>query len=205
MSTSTSLSRRLKFQLPENGYESPAPLDDDLQLENIGNIERRRNGFTNGNEEARDQLADIVLEGRMNGSAPRGEQLRSNEEKIPITAGFRDRVGCYTWTWFTMNMATGGIANMLHSSNDMPHTRRFQSNSVTVPYESDWLRIIGTIVFLFNIALFLMNCILLTLRFRWNPGSFRASFISQSEVLFIPACVSVTKSSLFVVQCLPIA
>jgi tellurite resistance protein TehA-like permease len=26
-------------------------------------------------------------------------------------------LGCYTWTWFTMTMATGGIASVLHSSN----------------------------------------------------------------------------------------
>lgn len=35
-----------------------------------------------------------------------------------------------------------------------------------------------------------MNCTFLTLRFRWNPGSFLHSFLSPSESLFIPACVS---------------
>jgi len=45
---------------------------------------------------------------------------------------------------------------------------------------------------IFNLVLFVMNCFFISLRFKWNPGSFRASFINQSESLFIPACVSVT-------------
>ena len=28
----------------------------------------------------------------------------------------RDRITCYQWTWFTMTMATGGVANVLYSS-----------------------------------------------------------------------------------------
>lgn len=73
-------------------------------------------------------------------------------------------------------MATGGIANVIHS----------------IPYTSDWLTIIGTIFFLFNLALFVFNVIFITLRFKWNPGTFRASFKSPSESLFTPACVSMT-------------
>lgn len=30
--------------------------------------------------------------------------------------GFKDRVACFQWTWFTSTMATGGIANVLASS-----------------------------------------------------------------------------------------
>jgi len=46
------------------------------------------------------------------------------------------------------------------------------------------------IVFLFNILLFSINCFFITLRFKWNPGSFQRSFTSPSESLFVPACVS---------------
>jgi hypothetical protein len=29
--------------------------------------------------------------------------------------GFRERIRHFTWTWFTMTMATGGIANVLYT------------------------------------------------------------------------------------------
>ena len=64
------------------------------------------------------------MNGTINGGEERNEELQSAEEESaeesaveePRTVGFRDRIGCYTWTWFTMTMATGGIANVLHSS-----------------------------------------------------------------------------------------
>jgi len=100
-------------------------------------------------------------------------QQNGDELAISKIVGIRDRVGCYTWTWFTMSMATGGIANVLHA----------------IPYRSNWLWTLGVIVFIFNICLFLTNCVLIALRFRWNRGAFKASFVSQSESLFIPSCV----------------
>lgn len=87
--------------------------------------------------------------------------------------GIRDRICCYQWTWFTMTMATGGIANVFHS--------------IWVAYEASWLYYIGLVFFLFNMSLFMMNCILITMRFRMVPGSFTHSFKDQVESLFIPA------------------
>jgi hypothetical protein len=40
----------------------------------------------------------------------------------------------------------------------------------------------------------LLNCILITLRFRWRPGTFRTSFTDQVESLFVPAFVSLYSS-----------
>ncbi|KAI5925461.1 voltage-dependent anion channel [Camillea tinctor] len=87
--------------------------------------------------------------------------------------GIRDRICCYQWTWFTM--ATGGISNVLYS--------------ISQPYQSDWLWYIGLVFFLFNICLFVLNCVLIAMRFSMVPGSFMHSFLDQVESLFIPSVV----------------
>lgn len=74
-----------------------------------------------------------------------------------------------------MTMATGGVANVLYS--------------IWVPYQADWLWYIGLVFFLFNICLFVMNCVLITMRFIMVPGSFMHSFLDQMESLFIPSVV----------------
>ncbi|KAI1214421.1 voltage-dependent anion channel-domain-containing protein [Annulohypoxylon truncatum] len=89
--------------------------------------------------------------------------------------GIRDRICCHQWTWFTMTMATGGVANVFYS--------------IWTPYQADWLWYIGLVFFLFNICLFIMNCVLITMRFVMVPGSFMHSFLDQMESLFIPSVV----------------
>lgn len=59
-----------------------------------------------------------------------------------------------------------------------------------VPWRTDWIYGIGVFFFLLNICLFLMNCILISIRFGLRPGSFTNSFTDQVESLFIPAFVS---------------
>ncbi|KAI0539383.1 voltage-dependent anion channel-domain-containing protein [Xylaria digitata] len=87
----------------------------------------------------------------------------------------RDRICCFQWTWFTMTMATGGIANVLYS--------------VSQAYEATWLEYIGVVFFLLNLVLFIFNCVLITMRFVMVPGSFMHSFLDEIESLFIPAVV----------------
>ena len=58
-----------------------------------------------------------------------------------------------------------------------------------VPYRADWLEGVGVAFALLNIALFVTNCILITMRFRLRPGSFTASFTDQVESLFHNAFV----------------
>ncbi|PVH81769.1 hypothetical protein DL98DRAFT_587086 [Cadophora sp. DSE1049] len=182
MPTGTSLPGRLnQEEVPENGYESPVSPEDrpalfsDVNTDNGG--ERRRAGYN-----ARDDGADIE---RSNSEARTSLQTSNSSDKDrvandleagtggPGKVGFRDRIACYTWTWFTMNMATGGIANVLNG----------------IPYQAEWLRIIGVILFLFNLVLFPMNSVFITMRFKFRPGSFTESFISPSESLYIPASV----------------
>ncbi|KAI2610741.1 voltage-dependent anion channel [Hypoxylon fragiforme] len=99
----------------------------------------------------------------------------ARKSKMGGKIGIRDRICCHQWTWFTMTMATGGIANVLHS--------------VWTPYRSNWIWCIGLFFFIFNLCLFVMNCVLITMRFIMVPGSFMHSFLDQVESLFIPAVV----------------
>lgn len=59
-----------------------------------------------------------------------------------------------------------------------------------VPYKAAWIEGIGVAFALLNIALFVMNCVLITIRFHLRPGSFIGSFTDQVESLFINAFVS---------------
>ncbi len=59
-----------------------------------------------------------------------------------------------------------------------------------VPFGATWLTAVGLIFFFLNITLFLINCVMIALRFHWRPGSFISSFTDQVESLFIPAFVS---------------
>jgi len=108
----------MKRTHPENGYESPRSPDgeDGFFGNDTGNGthkagERRRAGrsgqaFLGGRSP---KTQDHV--GR--NEANLGREEATETKKV----GLRDRLGCYTWTWFTMTMATGGIASVLHSSN----------------------------------------------------------------------------------------
>lgn len=58
-----------------------------------------------------------------------------------------------------------------------------------VPYESNWLTGIGLAFFFLNILLFVANCVLISLRFYWRPGSLIDSFNDQFESLFISSIV----------------
>ncbi|KAL8825288.1 MAG: hypothetical protein Q9170_007854, partial [Blastenia crenularia] len=86
---------------------------------------------------------------------------------------WRERIRHYTWTFFTMTMATGGIANVLY----------------TVPFRFRGLDTIGVVFFLFNMVLFVINVSMISLRFYTFPETFRASYMHPTERLFLPASV----------------
>ncbi len=59
-----------------------------------------------------------------------------------------------------------------------------------MPYDDLlWLRILGIVFCVFNVALFTTNCVLITLRFCFCPGSLVKSFTDQVESLFIASFV----------------
>jgi C4-dicarboxylate transporter/malic acid transport protein len=86
---------------------------------------------------------------------------------------FKERIRHFTWTWFCLTMATGGIANVLY----------------TVPFRFRGLYALGCIFFILNIVLFLFNIAMISCRFYFYPRTFKASFLHPTESLFIPAAV----------------
>ncbi|KAF2843629.1 hypothetical protein M501DRAFT_994619 [Patellaria atrata CBS 101060] len=87
--------------------------------------------------------------------------------------GWKERIRHFTWTWFTLTMATGGLANLLYN----------------VPFRFDGLYAIGCIFFLLNILLFIFNVIMISIRFYHFPATFKHGFLHPTESLFIPAAV----------------
>lgn len=155
--------------------------------------------------EARQQHPNADSLARMIADARRASYLG----KVSI----RDRICCYQWTWFTMTMVSLGSPGLKETRSDNVDYRPREELPMSyilvsrlppghssmrymligycqVPFRSDWLYYIGLVFFLFNICLFLMNCILISMRFSMVPGSFIHSFHDQTESLFIPAVVS---------------
>ncbi|KAL2694425.1 hypothetical protein Neosp_001002 [[Neocosmospora] mangrovei] len=69
-----------------------------------------------------------------NASTPTSNSLNhvmAIAEKSPVTpkVGIRDRIACHRWTYFTMTMSTGGVANILHS-------RKPTLNGTSITYTS---------------------------------------------------------------------
>ncbi|RMZ75480.1 hypothetical protein DV738_g5458, partial [Chaetothyriales sp. CBS 135597] len=89
----------------------------------------------------------------------------------PTKLPFRMRIRHVTWAWFTLTMATGGIANVLYQ----------------VPLRFGGLRIIGLVFFLLNIAFYLIIWAMLLARFWFYPYTFKASFLHPTESLFVPS------------------
>ncbi|KAF2231618.1 putative C4-dicarboxylate/malic acid transporter [Viridothelium virens] len=90
-----------------------------------------------------------------------------------MNLNFKKRIRHFTWNWFAMTMATGGIANVLY----------------TVPFRFHGLYTIGLLFFFLNIVLFIFNFVMISFRFWYYPATFRTSFLHPTESLFIPAFV----------------
>ncbi|KAL3436318.1 voltage-dependent anion channel-domain-containing protein [Aspergillus tetrazonus] len=86
---------------------------------------------------------------------------------------WKKRIRHFTWAFFTLTMATGGIANVIYS----------------VPYRFRGLDTIGIIFFLANIVFYLVIWAILLTRFYLFPYTFKASLLHPTESLFVPASV----------------
>lgn len=64
------------------------------------------------------------------------DELVSKTENRPLTVSIKDRIACFQWTWFTSTMATGGIANVIASSESFEtslFTWTFATHTVSPP------------------------------------------------------------------------
>ncbi|KAL4994800.1 voltage-dependent anion channel-domain-containing protein [Aspergillus recurvatus] len=86
---------------------------------------------------------------------------------------WKKRIRHFTWAFFTLTMATGGIANVIY----------------TIPYRFRGLDTIGIIFFLANIVFYLAIWAILLTRFYLFPYTFEASLLHPTESLFVPASV----------------
>ncbi|KAK3989775.1 malic acid transport protein [Cladorrhinum sp. PSN332] len=185
----------LSSGVTESGYESPAMEGDGLRPprrmlgHSLSDPGRMRGVLTPSTTTVNTHAAHLDLFG---GSPPPDDSLAERMMRASRAGklgkngkvGLRDRICCFRWTWFTMTMATGGIANVLHS----------------IPYKSEWLTAIGLAFFFLNLCLFITNCVLISLRFYWKPGSFVESFTDQFESLFISAII-VSTATIFITIC----
>jgi hypothetical protein len=111
--------------LPANGYESPRPRSTETgellyingSTKAIDRDGRRRPPSRECAGENMDYIdGDETISQTQQGDTSAMERGQGGQEGGQRTYGIRDRISYYTWTWFTMTMATGGVANVIHAS-----------------------------------------------------------------------------------------
>ncbi|KAE8347176.1 voltage-dependent anion channel-domain-containing protein [Aspergillus arachidicola] len=85
----------------------------------------------------------------------------------------RERLYQVTWGWYSMSMATGGIAVLLYNT----------------PHQFTGLETIGKIVYIFNLVLFLSISLCLSFRFLTKPSALKESFQHSNETHFVGTCL----------------
>ncbi|KAJ6492555.1 voltage-dependent anion channel [Mycena vitilis] len=88
----------------------------------------------------------------------------------PPTIHFLDRLEHFTWAWFTLPMATGGLSLLL-STETQPHT-------------FTGLQTIGKVVYMWDLCIFSLVTLCITYRFVRFPGTLCASLTHPTESLF---------------------
>jgi tellurite resistance protein TehA-like permease len=89
----------------------------------------------------------------------------SQRHRLPFSQWAVEKV---TWSWFTCTQSTGGISALLSKC-----PKRFEG-----------LATIGTIIFIFNLVLFLIFSCLTLLRWRYDPKRFAKSFLTPPDSYF---------------------
>ncbi|KIW32604.1 uncharacterized protein PV07_04134 [Cladophialophora immunda] len=161
---------------PHQGAETRSPyLQDGWRTPIVEDPEHRSNRSRYFNDASpRDSTVDPRKASQT--AIPDREEREANKaepapDDHPKVLSWSQRMKHVTWAWFTLTMATGGIANVLHN----------------VPYRFHGLYTIGVVVFLFNIVLYILIWAMIITRFTLYPWTFRASFTHPTESLFVPA------------------
>ena len=100
-----------------SGYESP--VDGDCHFSPPLRSPNRHHLRALGRQDPAPDLEHNAGVNTLNGMLSKAQRIQS---KVSIG----DRIACFRWTWFTMTMATGGIANVLHTRpyNQCSHHRQ---------------------------------------------------------------------------------
>ncbi|KAB8276446.1 voltage-dependent anion channel [Aspergillus minisclerotigenes] len=85
----------------------------------------------------------------------------------------RERLCQVTWGWYSMSMATGGIAVLLYNT----------------AHQFTGLETIGKIVYIFNLVLFLSISLCLSFRFLTKSSALKESFQHSNETHFVGTCL----------------
>jgi tellurite resistance protein TehA-like permease len=105
-----------------------------------------------------------VENGNMNGhekQPPKDE----DEKHLPVAKWIEER---FNFSWFTCTQSTGGVAVVLSEC----------------PKQFDGLQTIGTIVFIFNLVVFVIFNVLMIARYIINPAKIRTSLTQAPECFF---------------------
>ena len=175
----------------EEGYRTPT-------LEDFENQERQPESRTSQHDKERQSRPGLSsprgrsrLHSHINFHGNSYQSARIYGHELLEKLAWKERLRHFTWTFFTITMATGGIANVLYAGRlcDGGSTASEADSLGLVPFRFRGLDTIGTLFFLFNIVLFLINVVMISLRFRYHPETFKASFLHPTESLFFPASV----------------
>ncbi|WAO84784.1 Hypothetical protein NCS54_00200900 [Fusarium falciforme] len=116
-----------------------------------------------GNDVSKD-IPSMLEKGCKNPSSE--ESLDDSQRKLPI----RERLHYFTWSWFTLPMSSGGLALLIHVQ----------------PHQFTGLRIIGTVIYAANLAIFTICCLAILFRFLFNPGDLTKSVTHHRETMLFP-------------------
>ncbi|KAJ6018050.1 hypothetical protein N7451_001429 [Penicillium sp. IBT 35674x] len=163
----------------DDGYRTPTIEDADRTISILGATDSpraiARDVHATALEETLQKMSSRATTDRRSKRDSWGPQGRHLDRTLTDASAdhlsWKKRIRHITWAYFTLTMATGGLANVLYE----------------VPYRFRGLETIGIIVFLFNIFLYLVVWALLLARFYFYPYTFKASFLHPTESLFIPA------------------